>query len=265
MKLTRRSLTFMLAAAAFITPFAASATSLADIKSAGVLRVAVPQDFPPFGSMGPDMKLQGYDIDMAKLVAEKLGVKVQLVPVSSPNRIPFLQSNKADIVISTLGETPDRAKVIDFSKTYAPFILGVFGPKDMEVSTLDDLNGKTIGDTRGALEDEELSKVAPEGATIKRYEDNATTITAYLSGQTQLIATGNIIAWKIANEHPDKAPELKIQLKMSACKIGFAKNQPELEAALNKIVADAFSDGTLEALSQKWLQAPLPKNFSIDS
>src|SRR2546427_8019456 len=51
--------------------------------------VAIPQDFPPFGSLGTDLKLQGYDIDMAALVAQELGVKVELVPVTSTNRIPF--------------------------------------------------------------------------------------------------------------------------------------------------------------------------------
>ena len=62
---------------------AAHADMLANIQKAGVLRVAIPQDFPPFGSLGTDLKLQGYDIDMAALVAQELGVKVELVPVTS--------------------------------------------------------------------------------------------------------------------------------------------------------------------------------------
>jgi polar amino acid transport system substrate-binding protein len=88
---------------------------LDDIKKAGVLKVAVPQDFPPFGTVGPDLKPLGYDIDVAEMLAKDLGVKVELVPVTSANRIPYLTTKKVDLVISSLGKNPDREKVIDFS------------------------------------------------------------------------------------------------------------------------------------------------------
>ena len=107
---------------------AARAGALDDIMASGTLKVAVPQDFPPFGSVGPDMAPVGYDIDVATLIAEKLGVKVELVPVTSANRIPYLQTKKVDLVISSLGKNPDREKVIDFTTAYAPFFNGVFGP-----------------------------------------------------------------------------------------------------------------------------------------
>lgn len=67
------------------------------------------------------MTPQGYDIDVAKLIADKLGVKVELVPVTSANRVPYLQTNKVDLVISSLGKNAEREKVIDFSTAYAPF------------------------------------------------------------------------------------------------------------------------------------------------
>ncbi len=95
--------------------------------ASGTLKVAVPQDFPPFGSVGADMAPVGYDIDVATLIAEKLGVKLELVPVTSANRIPYLQTKKVDLVISSLGKNPDREKVIDFTAAYAPFFNGVFG------------------------------------------------------------------------------------------------------------------------------------------
>ena len=63
--------------------------SLDRIIKAGVIHIAVPQDFPPFGSVGPDMQPQGYDIDTAALLAKDLGVKLDLVPVTRANRIPF--------------------------------------------------------------------------------------------------------------------------------------------------------------------------------
>ncbi len=171
----------------------AHADGLEDVVKRGVLKVAVPQDFPPFGSVGPDMKPRGLDIDTAKLLADQLKVKLELTPVNSTNRIPFLTTGKVDLVISSLGKNPEREKVIDFSRAYAPFYLAVFGPPDADIKGLDDLKGKTISVTRGAIEDIELTKVAPEGVTIKRFEDNNSTIAAYLAGQVDLIASGNVV------------------------------------------------------------------------
>ncbi|CAI1148105.1 Cyclohexadienyl dehydratase precursor [Serratia liquefaciens] len=74
------------------------ADQLQEIQQRGVLRVAVPQDFPPFGSVGTDLQPQGYDIDMAQYLADKMKLKLQLVPVTSANRVPYLQTNKVDLV-----------------------------------------------------------------------------------------------------------------------------------------------------------------------
>ena len=202
-----------LAAFSLALPVAARADALADVKKAGVLKVAVPQDFPPFGTVGSDLKPQGYDIDMAELLAKELGVKVELVPVTSANRIPYLTTKKVDLVISSLGKSPDREKVIDFAAAYAPFFNGVFGPADQKVTKIEDLAGKTLGVTRGAVEDLEISKIAPATATIKRYEDNNGTISAFLSGQVQLVATGNVVAAAILAKNPPKRPEVKFLIK----------------------------------------------------
>lgn len=117
---------------ALMLPTFANADALADIKKAGVIKIAIPQDFPPFGTVGTDLKAQGYDIDVAKLIAQDLGVKLQLVPVTSANRIPYLTTKKVDLVISSLGKNPEREKVIDFVGPYAPFYNGVFGQKNSQ-------------------------------------------------------------------------------------------------------------------------------------
>ncbi|WP_292234540.1 transporter substrate-binding domain-containing protein [Mesorhizobium sp.] len=237
------------------------ADALADIGARGTVRIAVPQDFPPFGSVGADMAPQGYDIDMASLIGEKLGAKVEIVPVTSANRIPYLQTNKVDLVISSLGKNPDREKVIDFSSAYAPFYNGVFAPSDVAVAKAEDLAGKTVGVTRGAIEDLELTKVAPESADIKRYEDNNGTISAFLSGQVEVIATGNVVAAAILEKNPPKRPELKFLIKNSPCYIGMNKNEPALMSKVNAIIAAAKSDGTLNAISKKWLKVDVPADL----
>jgi polar amino acid transport system substrate-binding protein len=239
----------------------ANADELASIMAAKVIKVAVPQDFAPFGSVGLDLKPQGYDIDMANLIAKALGVKAELIAVTSANRIAYLQTHKADIVISSLGKTPEREKVIDFSAAYAPFFSGVFGTKDINVTKPADLAGKTVGATRGAIEEQAISNLAPSDATIKRFEDNNATIAAFVSGQVDLIATGNTVAAVIAARNPARAPVLKFVIKDSPCYVGLNKDEPALKAKLNDIIATAKADGDIEKLSQKWLKAPLPPGF----
>src|ERR1700733_762362 len=117
-------------APALLTP-ALAQNALDDIMAKKVLIVAIPTDSAPYGFVGTDLVPQGLDIDTAKLIADKLGVKVELVPVTSANRVPYLQTKKADLVISTLGKNPDREKVIDFTIAYSPFFQAVFGPKSI--------------------------------------------------------------------------------------------------------------------------------------
>lgn len=251
----------LLATACLGTAMSAAADVLSDIKARDEIRIAVPQDFPPFGSVGADLKPQGIDVDMANYIADQLGVDLTIVPVTSANRIPYLQTNKVDLVISSLGKNPEREKAIDFSTPYAPFFLGVFGEKSVAVGSLQDLSGKTVGVTRGSVEDLELEKNAPSDMTVQRFEDNNTTLTAYLSGQVNLIATGNLVATEIAKRRPARAPEAKFMLKDSPCYIGMAKGETALQAEVNAIIAKALSEGKLNDISMKWLKAPLPKGF----
>src|SRR5260370_26060311 len=155
----------LLLCAALAFSSSARADEVDDIMKAKVIKVAVPQDFAPLGSAGTDLKPQGYDIDMANLIGKELGVRVDIIAVTSANRIPYLQTRKADIVISSLGKTPEREKVIDFSDAYAPFFSGVFGTNAIAVTKPADLSGKTVGATRGAIEEQELSKSVPADTT----------------------------------------------------------------------------------------------------
>ncbi|OYX74668.1 MAG: amino acid ABC transporter substrate-binding protein [Rhizobiales bacterium 32-66-11] len=239
----------------------ASADTLADIEKAKVIKIAVPQDFAPFGSAGLDLKPVGYDIDMANYIGAQLGVKVEIVPVTSANRIAYLQTKKVDLVISSLGKNPEREKVIDFSVPYAPFFSGVYGLKGESSAKFDDLAGKTVGATRGSIEEQELTKSAPASATLKRYEDNNATISAFISGQVDLIATGNTVAAAIAEKSPARKPELKFIIKNSPCYVGLNKDEPALLAKVNDIITKAKADGTLAKFSEKWLKAPLPAEF----
>lgn len=123
------------------------------------------------------------------------------------------------------------------------------------------MKGKTISVTRGAIEDIELSNVAPEGATIKRFEDNNSTIAAYLAGQTDLIASGNVVMVAISERNPKRIPALKVKLKDSPVYVGVNKGQPELLGKVNEILNAAKADGSLEKASQTRLKQPLPADL----
>lgn len=239
----------------------AHADALANAQKNGVLRVAVPQDFPPFGTVGPDLKPRGYDIDVANLIGRELNLKVELIPVTSTNRIPYLTTGKADLVISSLGKNPDREKVIDFSVAYAPFFNGIFGPTDLAIKSAAETAGKVVGVTRGSVEDLEFSKIAPANAAIKRFEDNNSTISAYLSGQVQLIATGNVVAAAVNERTKLRRLDTKFLIKNSPCYVGVNKGEGALLAKVNEVVAKLKKGGELNQVSQRWLQAPLPADL----
>lgn len=252
--LNKRTFALALATGALLAASGVQAqTALDDIMKAKVLKVAVQTDSAPYGFVGTDLKPIGLDIDMANLIGKKLGVPVELVVVVSASRIPALQTKKADLVIATLGKNPDREKVIDFSSAYSPFFQAVFGPKNIPVKSFADLAGKSVGVTRGAMEDQELGKVAPTGVDTKRFEDNNATIAAFTAGQVQFVALGASVAGNMMTKNPQLSAEYKLLLKDSPNFIGIAKGEDKLKAKVNEIIADAKKSGELEAMAKKWL------------
>ena len=227
--------------------------TLERIQSTSKVRVAVPDDFPPFGAVGPDMQVRGYDIDVAREIAKGLGVELELVPVVGNYRIPFLQTNRVDMVISSLGKNKERAKIIDFSIPYAPFFSGIYGGKNVKVASMEDLKGRTVGVAQGSLEDLELSKLPTGTVQMKRFASNSLTASALISGQVELIATGNVVAAKLMRDNPDKQIDNKFVLKNSPCYIGVRRGDTDLLRRVNAIVRDLKQSGKLNQFSQKWL------------
>lgn len=255
MKISKRLILSTVVVASLLTVAGAShaQAALDNIQKAKLIKIAIPTDFPPYGFVGIDLKPQGLDIDMANFIAAKMGVKIELLSVTSANRIAYLQTKKADLVISTLGKNAEREKVIDFTSAYSPFFQGIYGPKTISVKSMGDLAGKTVAATRGALEDQELTKVAPAGTEIKRFEDNNATVSAFVAGQTQLLATGVSVAGVMMQKNPQLNTEYKLLLKDSPNFIGIGKGEDKLKARVNEILAEAKKSGELDTLAKKWL------------
>jgi polar amino acid transport system substrate-binding protein len=225
--------------------------ALKAIESSKLLKVGVPLDAPPFGFPGPDQQPAGLDIEMAQLIAAKLGAKLQLVPVASAQRLPSLVEHKVDLVVSTLGKNPEREKQIDFSESYSSFYLAVFGPKSTTAAKAGDLAGKTVAVTKGSIEDQELAKAAP-GADVRRFDDNAATLAAYASGKTQFVATGMSVMAAALSKDAKLDAESKFVLKESLNHVGLPKGEPELMAKVNAAIEEARASGELRKLSAKW-------------
>jgi polar amino acid transport system substrate-binding protein len=197
---------------------------------------------------------------MADYLGRALKAKVELVPITGENRMAYLATHKADMLLS-VGQTPEREKILDFSRPYAPYYLAVFGPKSLAVKNTGDLAGKTISVARGTLEDLSVSKVAPPSATIKRFDDPNGAISAFLSGQAQLMVVGNDVGATIIARNPPIQPEQKFQLFSSPDHVGLNKNEPRLLKEVDAAIAQAKKDGTLNTLSTKWLKAPYPADL----
>lgn len=265
MNISRRTAMAVIGAGlmAGMVSFPATAQTVESIKSAGTVKIGMLVDFPPFGIMNESNQPDGYDADVAKLLAKEWGVEVQIVPVTGPNRIPYLQSNQVDLLVASLGITEERAKSVDFSKPYAGISIGVFGAEDTDVSKPEDLSGKTVGVARASTQDTAVTKIAPQDATIQRFDDDATAVQALLSGQVELIGVSNVVAAQIEQAAPGRFNQ-KLELSQQVQGIAVRKGSTELLEAVNAFIEKVKADGQLSAIHEKWLGTPLP-NFVVEA
>jgi polar amino acid transport system substrate-binding protein len=257
-RMTRLGIMAAFAAILFLAAGAPSrADGLDDIKAAKKLRVAIDLGLPPYGMTDDKMQPTGSDVETGKLLAKDLGVEFELVPTTGASRIPSLQTGKADVVISTLSVTPERAKVIDFSPAYAPLRTVVAGVKSIGVKSLADLDGKTIGTTRGTTHDTYLSQNA-KNSKIVRYEDDATTAQAFVSGQVDLFTTAELLLAPIAARNPSRQLELKFVLETFKLAIGVKQGEPRLLQTVSDWVKTNLKNGKLNEIYKKYHGTDLP-------
>jgi len=247
-------------ALAALTGQAAQADAFEDILKKGVVRIATPLDVPPMGSQNEKREAEGFDIDLANMVAKALGVKLEMQQVTGANRIPFLITNKVDIVISVMGLTPERAKQIMFTAPYADTQLAVFGPKALAVTSADTVGTHKIAAAKGTTQELALTAMNPK-AQIMRTEDDATAAAAYLSGQAELFATNTLLIPDMQKRNPSKEFEMKFSIRRSPAHMGVRMGEHKLVHWLNSFIFFNTMNGELDRLHQKWLgmkMAPLP-------
>jgi len=237
----------------------ANADALDDIKKSGKIRIAVDLGVPPYGMTDDKMQPTGSDIETAKLLAKDWGLQFEHVPTTGASRIPSLQTGKADLVISTLSITPERAKVIDFSLGYAVLRTVIAAPKSVNVKSLADLDGKTVGTVRGTTHDTQLTKEGPKGMKLVRYEDDATEAQAFLSGQVDIFSTAELLVAPIDKKNPARQVEVKFVLDTFKLAVGVKKDETRLVEEVNKWILANLKNGKLDEIYKKFHGNGLPE------
>jgi polar amino acid transport system substrate-binding protein len=173
------------------------------------IRITAEVTSPPFGILDKDNNPDGSEIATARQLAKDLGVELELVQVTAPNRIPALLAGRADVAISSLSITLERAKTVAFANPHGALSIVITAPQGVAIKSAADLVGKKIAITRATLEEATVPKSAPQGANIVFFDDIAATIQALISGQVDAAGMSSFAAKSVADRNPDAKLESK--------------------------------------------------------
>lgn len=247
-----------LAMAAVALP--ASAADLLDkVKARGTLKVALEGTYPPFNYREKDGQIAGYDVDVARLLAARLGVKVEFVSSEWASILAGLSAGKYDVIISQVGINPKREQAFDFSTPYIYSMPQLIVRKDEKAvyRTLDDLKGKKVGVGQGSVY-EQQAKAVP-GVEVRSYAAAPDTMSDLAFGRVDAALNDSLMsAYLLKNS---KLP-IKAGAQVGAVErmgIPFQKGNPQFKQALNQALAAAAADGSLKAISLKWFGTDVSK------
>ena len=259
MTLSRRHLLGAAAAGALL-PTLAAAQSLATIKSRGKVLIGIQGDNPPWGFVNTSGTADGFDAELGRAFGKFLGVETEFQPLAVANRIPALTTGRVDILFATMAMLPERAKVVQFSKPYVANIIQLVAAKSATVKTNADMKPLVIGVPRASVQDTQITKNAPDGTTIRRFDDDAATIQALLSGQVDAVGGNMFYLDRIGATKPGVF-ETKLEftrLFNGACtRLG----DKELNTAANSFVDQIKTNGLLAHAYTTWMKQEPPASF----
>lgn len=235
----------------------------ADIIRRGRARIGVVTGAPPFGMVDPQGNAVGYDIDVSNALARYLGVPADISSLTPPSRIPALEAGRVDFLCATLGATPERARTVMFTMPYSAFRMMIMAKKDSPIRELADLAGKKVGVPRGTPQEQALSRRAPRGTQIVRFEDDATSAQALIVGQIDACGIPDTIGADIARTRPEAGLENKFLLFNQPNCMTTRKDQFELRQWLQNTIYFMKVNGELDELSVKWTGSPLPADLPV--
>ncbi len=239
-------------AVAVSTAFAAD--ELAQIKSAGVFRIGTEGTYAPFTFHDESGKLTGFDVEIATAIAQRLGVKPQFVEGKWDGLIAGLDVNRYDAVINEVGVTEARKAKYDFSDPYITSHAAlIVQSSNNTIKSFDDLKGKKSANTLTS----NFGKIAAShGAEVIPVQGFNESIDLLTSGRVDATVNDSLSFLDFKKHKPDA------KVKIAAIDTGadsgdksavlIRKGSPELQAAINKALADMKKDGTYEKISQKY-------------
>jgi cystine transport system substrate-binding protein len=228
-------------------------TLLDSARARGSLRIALEGTYPPFNFKDPKTgQLAGYDVDVAKLLAAKLGLKPEFVSTEWTAILAGLSAGKYDVIIGQVGITPKREQAFDFSEpyTYSTPQLIVRRNETARYTSLNDLKGKKVGVGQGTVFEQQARAVP--GIDVKSYPATPENLQDLAFGRIDVALNDNlIVAYLLKNSQlPIKeGPRVGSVSRMG---IPFVKGNPRFKAAIDKAIAEVRADGSLRQASIKW-------------
>lgn len=233
---------------------------LSEIKQRGEIVVGVKYDSKPFGFV-KNGKLQGYDIDIAHLIAKRLlgnEKRVRFVEVNASNRITKLNSGEVDILIATMTITPQRREVVDFSLPYFYTGQALMIRKGTAIKTVGDLNGRRVITILGTTGESNIRYFAPE-IILQGYKTYQDGFNAFLNRKAEAMTTDDAILAGFVIDYPEFMI-LPQRYSQDAYAIAFRKGTEtqSLQTEINLAIAELRRKGYLNQLKTRWL--PLNSN-----
>jgi ABC-type amino acid transport substrate-binding protein len=218
-----------------------------------VLTMATSADFAPFESRNPSGEIVGFDVDLAKAISKELGYKLEIKDMKFDGLIGALQAKRIDMVLAGMSATDKRKENVDFSTAYNHSGEMFITLKGSDVTSVDNLKGKTVGVQLGTIQEEGAKKLQKTINFELKPLDNATTlIQELLSKRIQVayldksVATGYINKQGLAgfDDPTTSSPGMAV---------AFPKGS-KLVGDVNKVLADMEKNGKLQELKDKWLK-----------
>lgn len=237
-----------------------SADHLARIKSAGKITVGLEGDWQPFSYHDKNDKLVGYDVEVSQNIAEKLGVKANIVEGPWDGLFAGMDSGRYDIVVNGVDVTEERQKKYDFSDPYAydhTVLIVKKGNKD--IKTFDDLKGKTTANSIGSTYQEIGEQY---GATVKGVDTLVETLQMVKNNQVDATINASTSFGDYMKSNPDDPLEVAATTPEAthyAIPMKKGKDNDSLRKAINKAIQEMKDDGTLSKLSVKYFGSDLTK------
>jgi cystine transport system substrate-binding protein len=234
----------------------AAADSLAAIKQRGVLRVGLEGTYSPFGYQDEQGNLVGFDVDVARAIAGKLGVKPDFLPSKWEGILAALESGRFDVVVNQVTISDERKKVYDFSQPYTFSGLQILVRKDRlkDIKGPDDLAGKKVGVLLGTNHEQWLRDHTPK-ADVRTYEDDASRNQDLLVGRIDAILNDRLIVGSVEKIYGGQIAATGPLLSDTRQAIAIKKGNPDLVAAIDQALQALTADGTLKKISEKWFSA----------